>query len=159
VDTETRRLWEGARRLLEPAAQEAKRLTVSLGGTGLRRGEICNAAGRQLGILGDDMSFSKPKDLIDAVNASPGHSAIIKDIEFMVNVVNVCYELNQARGLERSGITATPNIPGPLSRAAGIIIPELASPDYTSSPDQVFEHVVTVPRVSALRNAKSSELV
>ena len=63
------RLWADSEPWRIGCLSEAERLTSMGGGSGIRRAEIWNAVGRQLGVLGRDRTFDKPRDLVFAVPA------------------------------------------------------------------------------------------
>jgi hypothetical protein len=157
ADPDLRRLWDASRDWRLRGVEGAKKLTRSLGGTGLRRAEIWNSLGQWLGILGEGRSFNKPVELIDAVQAEyPQHAELAA---FVVNITNISYQLNQASGLELLGSLSEPNVPRVLSRPAATVIPALSALETWQSPTRVFEHTVKVPKVSAMLNADSTRLI
>ena len=155
-DDELRHLWEATRDWRLRGVEGAKQLTHSLGGTGLRRAEIWNFLGRWLGILDKGGSFNKPAEFIQAAGTSP---ELAKQASFIVDVTNICYQLNQASGLELLGNVSEPNVPRVLSRPAETVIPGLQAPGIWHSPTNVFAHVVRVPRVSAMLKTDSVRLL
>src|SRR5262249_21723882 len=87
-------LWKHSEPWRIECLSDAERLTGQKGGTGIRRAEIWNAAGRLLGVLGADREFDKPRDLVAIAASELPH---LKDeVLHFVNVVNICYERSQA---------------------------------------------------------------
>lgn len=154
-----RQLWAATESWRLNSVDAAKRLTANVGGTGLRRAELFNAVGHHLGVLDADRSFKKPLELVTAVRSAPHLAHLADQAAFYVDIVNVCYQQNQARGLARQGVTAEPNIPQGLSRAAEAVVPGLRAVGAWDEPDHLFEHTVKLPMTSALLAATSSELI
>ncbi|MFD5908124.1 hypothetical protein ACFWHL_05365 [Streptomyces massasporeus] len=157
-DDETRRMWTLIEEWRVEGLAGAKRLTLEQGGTGLRRAEMWNALGHHLGLIPEDSAYHKPVDLIEDVTRNRGVEAGRK-ASFLVDVVNLCYQHNQANGLLRAERPSEPNIPGVLSQAGRAVIEYIDPTGPWRRPDRVFEHTVRVPKVKTLLNAKGVELL
>ncbi|MER5519776.1 hypothetical protein [Streptomyces sp. NPDC002763] len=136
----------------------AKELTVDQGGTGLRRAEIRNAIGHHLELISRHDAYHKPIDFIEDVARNLGPEVGAR-ASFLADVVNLCYQQNQASGLLRDNLSAEPNIPRTLSRAGRAVIREIDPAGSWQTPDQVFQHTVKVPKVRTLLNADCQELL
>lgn len=158
TNPELRQLWEATRDWRLRGIEGARRLTRSLGGTGLRRAEIWNYLGRWLEILDQDNSFNKPAQFVDAVGKKFGPQYAMQ-AEFIVDITNLCYQLNQAGGLEINDRVSEPNVPRVLSRPAAAIVSALADREKWAHPTHIFDHTVRVPKVTALRSADSVRLL
>jgi hypothetical protein len=145
-----RQLWKDTESWRIECLPRAERLTALTGGTGIRRGEIWNAVGQLLGTLDQDGKFDKPRDLVASV---PEKSYLKAQVEHFVNVVNICYQRNQAL---RFG--AIHNIPSSLSRDAAPVVPGFDI--FTSvNPAHSFAMEVMLPAASTLLRADTRELM
>jgi len=152
-----RRLWDATRDWRLRGIEGAKKLTQSLGGTGLRRAEVWNSLGHWLEILDKGESYNKPSEFIQAIRTLKPQYA--EWASFIVNITNICYQLNQAGGLELRGSVSEPNVPKVLSRSAATVIPSLTVQESWPIPAQVFDHTIKVPKVSAMLKADSIKLL
>lgn len=164
-DDEVRQMWQSTENWRIEGLAGAKRLTLEQGGTGLRRAEIWNAVGHYLGLLDRDKAYSKPVDFIQNVTFEMGKSEG-EAAAFFTDVVNFCYQQNQADGIQcypgQTGledISAEPNVPRALSKAGLAVITGISPDDHWEQPDRIFEHMVRVPKVKSILNAKSTEII
>jgi hypothetical protein len=88
-------MWKAVEAWRHNCLTEAERLTAAKDGTGIRRAEIFNALGHQLGILDRGREFQKLGELLDGA-ASLRDQALVERVRFFTDVVNVTYQRSQA---------------------------------------------------------------
>lgn len=143
-------LWKTSESWRVGCLPRAERLTALKGASGIRRAEVWNAVGQVLGILDRHGKFDKPRDLIAAI---PDGSSLQAQVGQFVNIVNICYQRNQAL---RFG--AMHNIPSSLSRDAEPVAPGVKL--FTSTaPTNYFTMEVMLPASSTLLRSDSAELM
>ncbi|MFG3026211.1 hypothetical protein ACGFZQ_48330 [Streptomyces sp. NPDC048254] len=157
-DDATRQMWKDIEEWRVAGLAGAKELTVEQGGTGLRRAEIWNAIGHHLELISRHDAYHKPIDFIEDVARNFGPEVGAR-ASFLADVVNLCYQQNQASGLLRDNRSAEPNVPRTLSRAGRAVIREIDPAGSWQTPDQVFQHTVKVPKARTLLNADCQELL
>ncbi|MEU1340275.1 hypothetical protein [Streptomyces sp. NPDC005827] len=157
-DDATRSMWTEIEEWRVVGLAGAKELTREQGGSGLRRAEIWNAIGHHLELISPSEAYHKPIDFIEDVTRNLGPEAGVK-ASFLIDVVNLCYQQNQASGLLRANRSSEPNIPRTLSHAGRAIIKEIDPSGPWHTPGRVFQCTVKVPKVRTLLNADSKELL
>jgi hypothetical protein len=146
--------WDESSRFRGHVLEEAKRASVVIGGesAGIRRAEIWNAAGRILGMLDEGESFDKPHQLRTGVVPATRNAHKIRQVELLIDVVNMAYQRSQARQFE-----VLHNIPSAYSDVSTAVYGEADKVKPQSS--RLFDHLVRVPSVDALLRADTGALL
>ena len=147
-------MWHRTEPFRTECLEEAQRVTRQLGGSGIRRAEILNAVGRKLNLLPAGGSFDMVRDLLTSVKQTDGLRPLplYRDIEFFVDVVNLCYQRSQA---DKFGCGH--NIPGALVHHIVPLLP--ATRIEVDKKIATFQTIVRLPSFSTLEKADSRDLV
>ncbi|MCD0453095.1 hypothetical protein LO762_28505 [Actinocorallia sp. API 0066] len=144
--------WTATEQWRTECVEGAKAATAATGGTGIRRAEIWNVVGRELGFLGRGEKFVKPRELLDAAQ-SAGDAELVSRLRFFIDIVNVCYQQTQA-----AGFGGLQNIPRALSHSASALYADGAGTPPAETPDVILCDA-TVPTPEALLRAESNEII
>lgn len=145
-------LWDETLPWRNEMLDKAEHVTTSLGGTGIRRAEIFNVVGRELGYLERTASFNKPRDL---VLAARDDEAQARRLAFFVDAVNATYQRSQA-----VSFGAVSNTLSPLTPVAASIFPDDGdSNEAQRLPAEPLTVKVWLPKVADILRAESAEVL
>ena len=161
VDSRIQEMWSKIRNLREASLEDARDVTRRLAGGGIRRAEIFNALGWNLGLLDRGEVYPKPRDLL--ADARRKGRTVASQAKLLIDVVNVCYQRSQTDRFndhEDSNYSVLLNVPAPLVKGATVVLPELnvSGPMGDVAPE-VFERTVRMPTVETLLRADSRNLI
>lgn len=147
-------LWRGSERWRTECLEDARRLTATKAGSGIRRAEIWNAVGIAEHVRRAGEKFDRPYELVNAITEEVGNREA-QAVKFFIELVNAVYQRSQA-----SRFKVQLNVPQPLTKNLNLAIPGELGKSSTASPS-VVEHqtIVRVPAPEALSAARSSELL
>ncbi len=146
------KLWSSTKTLRLQAIGDAREKTVERGGLGIRRAEIWNAIGWNLGVLNRSDSFDRPGELVRRVTDLRDRR-LAQQVRFVVDVVNLCYQRSQASQFE-----AYQNVPAPLTRHLRAVLPAIDRASAYDFPTR-FETKVWLPSPAAVMGADSGDML
>ena len=145
-------LWEGTSAWRHEMVDRAEQVTISMGGTGIRRAEIFNVIGRELGYLEGSATFDKPRDLVLAAKKDRSQARLLS---FFVDSINATYQRSQAVSFD-----AVSNTLSPLTPVAASIFPDDGGSNQpVRLPVRPLTVKVWLPKVADILRAESSEVL
>jgi hypothetical protein len=152
-DAHLNKIWRQLEDWRTVCVDKAEDVTRKRGGSGLRRAEMWNVIGWELGILPRDDTYARPGALIDSVKTTRNRQLLEQTVLF-VDIVNTCYQRNQSARL-----AALHNIPPPLARGAAAALGRHWRHEAGAGDARLFDYTFTAPSAEALLKGDTSSIL